>query len=212
MAKQRSGTTLGVIILAVFHTIGLVGFHQQQWEPFFRMLVPFNLLLSLGILLYFHSPWKGNFITWMMIIMVAGFGIEWLGVKTGLIFGQYAYGKTLGYRWEGIPIIIAVNWFILLYCSYDIATRIAQPAWVRILLTGIFMVLMDILIEPVAIRYDYWQWKNNVVPLQNYIAWGVVSCLMAYTTHKMIIKLQNGIALPLYIIQLLFFMAFNLLL
>jgi putative membrane protein len=59
------------------------------------------------------------------LIAVAGFFIEAIGVNTGLIFGNYVYKTTLGWKFLETPLIIGVNW-ILLTCSvvYSIENKI----------------------------------------------------------------------------------------
>jgi len=44
------------------------------------------------------------------------------------------------------------------------------------------MVGMDLLIEPVAIELNFWRWTDVTVPLENYIAWFVLSTLFARLT------------------------------
>ena len=41
-------------------------------------------------------------------------------------------------------------------------------------LIGLMMMLLDILIEVSAPRFDFWLFKNDVIPLKNYIAWFVI--------------------------------------
>jgi putative membrane protein len=212
MAGKQKQTRLAIIILAILHIVGAIGFVVPQLTELFKQLVPVNLLISLLVLLYFHKPLKPIFFIGILGVMFAGWGIEWVGVETGKIFGQYHYEETLGYKIANVPLMIGVNWFILLYCSLLLAEKVAKPLWVRAILAGFFMVLMDILIEPVAIRYDYWEWETLHVPLQNYIAWFIVSFVMALGFGSLKLKIQNPIALPLYFIQLLFFIVSNILL
>lgn len=212
MAKKSNNARTGIIILVILHIVGVVGFAIPSLTPMFKQLVPYHLLITFIILLAFHQPWKGKFILGALLIMLAGWGIEWVGVQTGKIFGQYHYGATLGYKFDTVPLLIGVNWFILLYCSFFLAEKITKLPWLKYILTAIFMVLMDVLIEPVAIQYDYWQWHTLHIPLQNYIAWGVVSLLMAIGLDSLKIKLQNSVAIALYAIQMCFFIISNLLL
>lgn len=212
MAKKNKNTRTGIIILAILHAVGVAGFAIPSLTPLFKQLVPYHLLLCWVALLFFHSPQKTIFYVGMLAIMFAGWGIEWVGVQTGKIFGSYHYGPTLGFKADGVPLLIGVNWFILLYCSFTLAQQITKLNWLQYALTATFMVLMDVLIEPVAVRYDYWQWHTLHIPLQNYIAWGIVSLLMAMGWGSLKMKQQNGIAIPLYFIQLCFFMLLNILL
>lgn len=212
MANKQKQTRIAIIILVILHTVGAIGFVIPQFTELFKQLVPLNLLISLGVLLYFHKPFKPIFFVGMIAVMFAGWGIEWVGVETGKIFGQYHYRVTLGYKIDNVPVMIGANWFILLYCGLLLAEKIAKPIWAKSLLAAFFMVLMDVLIEPVAIRYDYWEWATLHIPIQNYIAWFIVGFIMALGFSNLKLKIQNSIAIPLYFIQLVFFIVSNILL
>ena len=67
------------------------------------------------------------------------------------------------------------------------------------------MTLLDILIEPVAIRLDFWSWTEGIIPLQNYVAWYVISALLFVAFFSFRFKKNNIIAPLLLILQFLFF-------
>jgi len=52
---------------------------------------------------------------------------------------------------------------------------------------------------------DMWQWVNNTVPLQNYIAWFAFSFFIQLLYQNIEKKFQNKIAIPVLIIQIVFF-------
>lgn len=212
MAGKKKQARTGIIILAILHAVGVAGFAMPSLTPLFKQLVPVHLLICLVVLLYFHIPQKGKFYLGALLVMFAGWAVEWVGVETGKIFGRYHYESTLGYKIDGVPVMIGVNWFILLYCSLLLSEKISKSVWFKSALAAFFMVLMDVLIEPIAIRYDYWQWETLHIPVQNYIAWFIVSYVLALGFSSIKLRRQNPIAVPLYFIQLLFFMLSNLLL
>ncbi|MBK9792799.1 MAG: carotenoid biosynthesis protein [Sphingobacteriales bacterium] len=74
------------------------------------------------------------------------------------------------------------------------------------------MTLLDVFIEPVAIRLDFWQWQNNVIPFQNYVAWYLISFLLFLFFRRVNGAIQNRIAIIVLAIQFLFFAILNLLL
>ncbi len=69
------------------------------------------------------------------------------------------------------------------------------------------MVALDFFIEPVAITYDWWSWKENTIPLQNYIGWFASALVLLTLFHLLPFDKRNKIAPAIYIIQLLFFVA-----
>lgn len=194
------------LILIVLFGVGSIGFHTPALHDIFLTLIPPFLLLCLGLLLSQHKGWNTPFIIWCGSVILYGIGIEWLGVKTSAIFGTYHYGEILGWRIDGIPLIIGVNWLILAYCSKDIAERVFKLPIASIMFAAFLMVFLDFFIEPVAIKLGFWYWPNNEVPWQNYIGWFLVSIGLFSITHFLKMKWENKISILMYLLLLFFFM------
>ena len=71
------------------------------------------------------------------------------------------------------------------------------------------MVGLDYLIEPVAIKLDFWFWKEGLIPAQNYVAWFIVAFILLLLYHIWIKQNQNRIAIILFSIQVVFFGLLN---
>jgi len=211
MERQKRSEMTGIGILVIFHLVGLIGFHIEKWTPLFERLVPFNLLLSVAVLTYFHTPKNKKWLFFASVVVLVGFGIEVLGVQTGKIFGVYAYDYALGPKIAKTPPMIGVNWLMLVYAVGMTATIFTQSTLYRVLLGTTIMVLLDLLIEPMAIDHHLWRWEQVAVPLQNYIAWGFCSAMFMLFFHLIYTDEYNPIALPFVIVQLLFFGTYNLL-
>ncbi len=198
-------------LVLLFHAVGLFGFLIPEYQDRFIALVPFHLLLMFFLIVISQKELNANFYTFLLTIYLAGFGIEYFGVHTGLIFGSYHYGKTLGFKLAEIPLMIGVNWILLIYSAgvtvqyLNIKNVALKSALAAALLVG-----LDALIEPIAIRFDYWSWANDVIPMQNYIAWFVFSfaCFCFFNVLKF--NKQNPAAVVLLLVQFLFFIALNL--
>lgn len=125
-------------------------------------------------------------------VIVGSFGIEWIGVRTGAIFGAYRYGETLHPAIGGVPISIGCAWFVMLIASTAVAQKIAPKALAEsrfklAFLVALLMVCFDLLMEPAAVKLDYWMWMDNHIPLRNYLVWFGLSFIFAIT------GLQTGI-------------------
>lgn len=199
-----------VALVVAMHIAGFVGLQWMLTRAFFEMLIPFNLISSTLILLYFHQDWNKPFYIFMLISFLTGFVVEWFGVHTGLIFGTYQYGDSLGFKLDGIPLLIGLNWLVLIYATGNIALKLSPNLWLRVMVGAALMVLIDVLIEPVAMRHDMWGWADDIVPLQNYGAWFVVSVFLLWIFFKLPFKKQNAIAPWLYGAQFFFFLFHNL--
>lgn len=117
-------------------------------------------------------------------------------------------------RWQivAVPVIIALNWAVLILASYAWAEKISRHPVLRVLAGLSLIVLFDIVLEPVAMKLDFWQWESGQVPLRNYIAWGVIAG--TFLTCLALLKCSfNGNLLRLYsLAQIVFFLLIMLIL
>lgn len=206
---MKSNEKISIALLIATHIVGIIGFIIPNFKEIFLYLTPFNLLLTF-ILIY----WGGNynnksFIRASSLIFLLGFGIEVLGVKTGIIFGEYSYGEPLGVQLYGVPLIIGVNWFILTYASNAVASYLSNNIWWRVIIGSLLMVGIDFLIEPVAITSDFWTWESGFVPIQNYIMWFIVSLLAQFLLEFNLKTKHLKIGLTVFAVQVLFFLVLN---
>lgn len=208
MERSKRIITTTIVLLAIWHQVGVIGLHLEQSRALFQSLIFLNLLLSVGILGLFHREWTMNFGIFSFVVFWAGYLIELVGVKTGVIFGVYQYGASLGPRVADVPPMIGVNWLMLTYMSGIISQKWSSNIWIKTSLGALLMVGLDLLIEPMAVRYDMWTWQGDLIPIQNYFAWFVIAWGMNYGFHALNQEKSNPIALPLYIIQLAFFFTF----
>ncbi|QEM14293.1 carotenoid biosynthesis protein [Mucilaginibacter rubeus] len=208
MAKNR----ICVTIIFLFHLVGLIGFTIPSLAVLFIALVPWHLLLMLGVVIYSHDVFNGRFMLFAVIIFIAGFMAEYIGVHTGWLFGNYSYGATLGTRLLDIPLMIGVNWFLLIYATgvFLRRSRHFNNKLARILTGALVLTLLDMLIEPIAIHFDYWHWLGGAVPLQNYVCWFALSALLLFIFEQFKFKRQSIVAPALLIAQFVFFAVLNL--
>ncbi|AEI49836.1 carotenoid biosynthesis protein [Runella slithyformis] len=197
------------IILPLMHIAGFIGLQFPPTQPLFKALVPFHLLSSLALMLLFHSDWNKSAVLFCVIAYIVGFTVEALGVHTGVIFGEYRYGPTLGWKMIEIPLIIGVNWLTLIYSTGVVANQWHRSGSVKALLAAGVVVGLDVLIEPVAIRLDFWQWSGNTVPLQNYVAWYIIAFGLLWLFYELPFRKQNRLAGLMLICQAAFFAAHN---
>ena len=72
------------------------------------------------------------------------------------------------------------------------------------------MVVLDYLIEPIAIIYDFWSWEIGVPPFSNYAAWFIVAFGISIIWQLNKLKLNTRIAMAVYGVEFLFFGILNL--
>lgn len=206
--------TISRFLLLSSYATGIIGIGLMQW-PLFLKLTPFNLMLSFGILYWNHIPADRRWWTYATIAWATGYFVEVAGVSTGLLFGHYAYGSVLGLKVLDTPLLIGINWAMLIYVGCDAVNRWVPESWTdaaRIALSAALPVALDVCIEPVAIHTGMWHWFGSNPPLQNYIGWYVVSLFLSAVYHKTIGRAHRNPAAPLLLLmQVLFFVAMLLL-
>src|SRR5687768_1546230 len=87
-----------IIYMVVIYIVGIVGMLVPEVNNIFIFLVPVNILIALGVVLLYHTHWTWKFVFTCLLICLGGFLIELIGVKTGVIFGDYKYGNGLGLK------------------------------------------------------------------------------------------------------------------
>lgn len=208
--KSKGG--ISMLVLIIVYTVGIIGIVSQIDERFI-LLTPVNLLLSLLIILLNHRNWKTSHTIFMVFCFLFGYFIEVLGVNTGIIFGQYSYGKVLGFKIWDTPLMIGVNWLILVYASCTLVNHIFRTlssSLLKAFLAASLMVLLDILIEPVAIALGFWFWETEHIPLQNYLAWFGIAFILCYIFQLFLKDNLNFVAVILFFLQFAFFLIIGL--
>ena len=115
---------IGIAILVILHAVGLIG--TVFFDEDLMKLTPINLLVSIGVVLWFHDSYSKHFMLYLAIVYVCGYLIELAGITTGKIFGQYFYGNNLGIKLADVPLIIGINWVMLSYGSMSIVGRLSD--------------------------------------------------------------------------------------
>ena len=169
----------GSWVIAVFHFVGIL-LLGGPWSSDFVMLTPLNLLLLSVVYLITSDKVKRPLLYALPALM--GFLVEMLGTNTGFPFGEYSYSSILGPGLLGTPFLIGLLWWVLLRSFNDVFSRISSNKTIISLATGLGMLLLDIFIEPVAIGLGFWEWQAAEVPLENYMAWFVLSFVFTRLT------------------------------
>ncbi len=147
----------------------------------------------------------------LMITWIVAFVCEFSSTRTGIPFGWYYYtGSTVGQELyvSDVPVMDSLSFPFLLYASYCMALAFLLPApgnrsfpglvrmkfplgartgWPTVLLTVLFFVFLDIIIDPIALQGERWflgkiyyypePGAHFGVPIANYIGWAVVGFL-----------------------------------
>ena len=196
------------LILIIFFTVGVAGFALPATSNFFTHLTPFALLLSISALAVFHRTdrYKKSLIIFS-IIFISGFLIEAVGVRSGMIFGTYSYGTGLGLKLLDTPLMIGINWLLLVYCTSIIVNSFPVHDIFKIISASLLMVVYDVLLEQTAPILDMWEFEGGYAPVQNYLSWFIISVIFLLFLRLTGIKFENRMAQFIFVLQLVFFAA-----
>ena len=174
------------LVLAAMAGVTVVGYALPATAPWMPRLIPIFLLLA-GMLVvvpacvadrWWFAAWAATAYAFLLLVEVAG-------VATGAVFGDFAYGAALGWKWRGVPLLVAANWMLVVNGAVCLAGRlvpraagIAQRPALAVL-AGVIVVAFDGLLEPAMARLDAWHWADGAVPMQNYLAWFALAAVLA---------------------------------
>ena len=145
-------------------------------------------------------------------IGIAGGAAEWLDLKTGIPFGQFAPGANAGPElFTALPWALPFVWVVAILNSRGVARLVLRP-WRKnhgygfwlIGVTAALAALFDLALEPFASRVNhFWFWTPvkaplswQGVPLANFLGWLVVTLLILAFVTPMLINKQPHKKLP----------------
>lgn len=204
---KNSQITLVTVGLAFLFTVGLVGHLFASTLPVMLRLTPLFLTIAgitamMPVVLEHHRA----VLLWSIITITVTFLLEAAGTATGLIFGPYTYGKTLGPKLIGVPLLIAFNWLIVILAGIQLSQRIRTSPMASAAFAGLFAVAFDFVMEPTAVRLSYWTWQTQTIPLQNYLAWFLIAAVAAFTFRLLRLETKSRLPAVYACIQIVFFL------
>ena len=199
---------ISIGIIWLFHLSGLVGLLYID-KNLFASLTPLNLFISSTLLFVNQKSLKKKEVIIVFLIFSIGMIAEILGVNYGLIFGKYDYGDNLGLKLLGVPLLIGLNWVVLTFICGSISDHFIKNKYLSIVVGIIFMLIIDITLEPIAPTLDYWEFSGSIAPIQNYIGWAFTSLLTLYIYQFYYSSKEFTFSINLFLAQFLFFVGFN---
>jgi putative membrane protein len=202
--KNSAIKLLSVFILWLFQGSAIIGI-SLGYHDWFIGKTPLNLMIMATLLILNFPIHHKKTIVLALLFFAVSFILEWVGVHYGFLFGEYSYGQNLGVKLDEVPLLIGINWTVLIFCTAAIADRLVSHPVSKIILGASFMVFLDFFIETSAPLFDFWSWELGYAPLRNYIAWFVISAALHFVYRQSKIKGDFNFSCHLYAAQLVFF-------
>ncbi len=168
--------TIAVGITALFLFAGVVQYAFGL--GYVLALTPVVIgILTAVTLLYWSAPARPKaalFIIAFSIGMIA----EIIGINSGVLFGDYAYGSALGLKIAGVPLLIGITWALVTVAAWQLVSFSGFSRLAKVLLAAGVIVMFDLVLEQYATAFGLWQWQDGIIPLKNYITWFVVGTIL----------------------------------
>jgi len=140
--------------------------------------------------------WRGIRWTGLLVAVTAGGGflVEWVGTRTGLPFGHYAYAGTLGARLAGVPLVIPLAWTMMAYPALLAARRLTSARLAGPVVAGWALASWDLFLDPQMVEAGHWRWSRvgatlpgvPDVPLSNFAGWLLAAVAMMWLLGRML--------------------------
>ena len=204
-----STSKVSVFVIWLFHVCGMIGISYGN-KDLFLSFTPVNLIISFFLLFVNQIQITQRELLSVFTIFLIGMICEILGVNYGYIFGDYVYLDNLGTKVFGVPILIGINWIILTFITGSISSYIFKKNLKFSILTGaIFMILLDLIIEPVAPLLGFWIFDLPSVPLQNYVGWFLIGLATQFIYQKFVVNKEIPFSANLLLANIVFFSFLN---
>lgn len=132
------------------------------------------------------TVFRGLRFTGWLLLVTAGGGllVEAAGVATGVPFGSYRYGTSLGWQLLGVPAVVPMAWTMMGYPALLVGRRISGRAVAGPVAAGGALASWDLFLDPQMVAAGHWTWAGVQaprivgIPVVNFGGWFVVATLM----------------------------------
>jgi uncharacterized membrane protein len=134
----------------------------------------------------------------LAIVALLSWGAEYLGSKTGLLFGSYDYTERLQPQLFGVPLLIPIAWFMLLPSSWVMAQLILgegnslQYKLAFATVSAFALTAWDLFLDPQMVAWDFWRWETPSgyfgIPFENFFGWCLVAALITLIANPLKLK------------------------
>ncbi len=229
--QQFSKKTIIIWLIYIVGVLNYVLFNLQKIpQPIFEensqislfssILIVIAIYLSLSKLLNYKRAFAYLFY-WLIIFL--------LGEKLFLALGLFSHDEGATTFWGDLPLVIGINWLILIFPIYSLATFAISRFYTKkkskklvftLLLDGCSIVLFTLLLDPIGQNAGYWSWDNSnafllvwgLIPIQIYCFYFIgyifislpLRWLETYSFDRNDELYYQGFSFPLYLIWSVF--------
>ncbi len=138
--------------------------------------------------------------------LLVGFGgwlLEFVGSRTGVLFGRYEYTELMQPQIAHVPVVIPLAWIMMMAPSWAVAQLLVPDAGAfgfAIVAGGAF-VAWDLFLDPQMVGWGLWTWHDGGsyfgIPWRNFVGWFVGAAVLSFLVYVTVGPLSLPI-LPLF--------------
>jgi uncharacterized membrane protein len=226
---EQKKNILHIAIIYFLHLMGAFWYVTGYLGDLIHYLAgPFIVILGIYTLMILSDNFKRTKkLSAALLIGLMGYTLETVGWKTGYPYGEFEYSDILWPLIMGTPLAIAFAWITVTITSLYIARAVSSSLSIQVIICGLLALVLDIFMEPVAIKLGWWTWALGWPPITNYVTWALAAMLFAIlliisshrflpatsTQYRISSKSKVQTILPhVYMAQLIYFVLLGLLL
>jgi len=131
-----------------------------------------------------------------IIIVAVAWTAEFVGLNTGLPFGNYAYTEALQPQIGSVPVQVPVAWLMMIPPAWAVGRLIcsgicrADYSHERIhigassLASGLAFTAWDLFLDPQMVEWNLWRWESPGIdfgiPIINILGWTLVATVVIF--------------------------------
>ena len=129
------------------------------------------------------------------LVVTAGLGLlaEAVGTATGVPFGQYRYGDSLGPALLDVPLVVPLAWAMFAYPCLLVGQRLARSPWGAVAVGAWALASWDLFLDPQMVEAGHWTWTDvrlalpgsPEVPVSNLLGWVLVATVMLAVLQRL---------------------------
>ena len=201
---------IAAVLVITIYLVGAIGHLIPATLPLILSTTPY-ILFGLGLVVLGPILRGKSLAFWLWSVGTCAFTfmLEAIGVATSKIFGPYTYGAVLGPKLWGVPILISLNWLLVIIGAVSLTSRRVKNPVLFVIVIGILTLLFDYVMEPVATKLGYWQWHTTSIPLQNYLIWFLVGVVSTGWYRILHLRMESRMAATYMLVQMAFFVVLH---
>ncbi|HVX46559.1 MAG TPA: carotenoid biosynthesis protein [Mycobacteriales bacterium] len=138
----------------------------------------------------------------VLLILLAGWGIEAAGVHTGWPFGRYEYTSDLGGTIASVPLVVPAAWAAMAPIGLLVGRKLGANRLHTALIGAAFLTSWDVFLDPQMVADGRWHWIDPGtafpgvpgIPLSNFAGWLIVSVLIVAAIDRILPPVHAPVA------------------